>query len=413
MNQSLLFKFLKRLSMACICGLFFTTFLFTQQAIEKTFQAQAGHPLDQENHLTVHEWGTFTSLAGEDGAALEWRPLNGASDLPDFVYKIQDLAPKGLRHNYQQKRNMEAFIRMETPVIYFYADREIVVAAKVDFPNGKITEWFPQARRVSTGIDWGRFTVLPKATMTLPEENRDSHYYPARETDAAILRVCGHQTTQHEKFLFYRGVGNFHPPLKVRLDGEQMVLKNTSAEKISTAIVFANRRGQSGYRVVTFTNREATLALSSITLNSTALEAELEKLLLAQGLYEKEAQAMLKTWRSSWFEEGLRVFYLLPRRTTDAVLPLHIAPQPQQTVRVLVCRTEVITPEMEARVQASVEKLQAPSLPEREEGKREMEQYGRFAEPILKRLLKKTFDTALQTQIAQLLMASQNANERE
>src|SRR5436190_10545024 len=84
--------------------------------------------------LIVHEWGTFTSIAGENGAALEWRPLNGASDLPNFVYQIQDVAKKGLRHNYLTKQTMEAFIRMETPVLYFYTDRETIVSAKVDFP---------------------------------------------------------------------------------------------------------------------------------------------------------------------------------------------------------------------------------------------------------------------------------------
>ena len=35
--------------------------------------------------LVVHEWGTFTSIAGVDGAAIQWRPLSGPSDLPCFV----------------------------------------------------------------------------------------------------------------------------------------------------------------------------------------------------------------------------------------------------------------------------------------------------------------------------------------
>ncbi len=30
--------------------------------------------------LTVHEWGTFTSIAGEDGMAVEWKPLAGPDD---------------------------------------------------------------------------------------------------------------------------------------------------------------------------------------------------------------------------------------------------------------------------------------------------------------------------------------------
>src|SRR5262249_27296266 len=38
--------------------------------------------------LTVHEWGTFTSIAGRDGNAVLWRPLAGTADLPSFVYQI-------------------------------------------------------------------------------------------------------------------------------------------------------------------------------------------------------------------------------------------------------------------------------------------------------------------------------------
>src|SRR5438309_1054992 len=35
--------------------------------------------------LTAHEWGTFTSIAGNDGQAAEWLPLSGSTDLPGFV----------------------------------------------------------------------------------------------------------------------------------------------------------------------------------------------------------------------------------------------------------------------------------------------------------------------------------------
>ena len=75
---------------------------------------------------------------------------------------------------------------------------------------------------------------------------------------------------------------------------------------------------------------------------------------------------MLETWRDSWFEEGLRVFYVLPRAQTDAVLPVTIEPRPSELVRVLVGRVEVITPELEASVRAN------PRA------------HGRFAEAVLK-----------------------------
>src|SRR3989442_1734276 len=156
-----------------------------------------------DNRLIVHEWGTFTSIAGKDGTAVDWRPLNGSSDLPDFVYDTSGLAAgTGLRHEKRCiKCDMEALVRMETPVIYFYADRETTVSVKVDFSQGKITEWYPQARllyvpgpddgRNPSIVDWGRITVMPGAAENFPVEAKPSHYYPARETHAAPLRVCG------------------------------------------------------------------------------------------------------------------------------------------------------------------------------------------------------------------------------
>src|SRR6266404_9564423 len=85
-----------------------------------------------ENNLIVHEWGTFTSIAGKDGVALEWRPLNGPPDLPKFVHTIQE-GDAGLRN--APKADLRAVVRMETPVIYFYSNSEIDVSVNVDFPK--------------------------------------------------------------------------------------------------------------------------------------------------------------------------------------------------------------------------------------------------------------------------------------
>src|SRR5215510_14663697 len=132
--------------------------------------------------LKVHEWGTFTSVAGKDGIALDWRPLNGPSDLPKFVHTVDDRW-RGLRHC--AKCDLRGAVRMETPVIYFYSPNELDVSVKVDFPAGKITEWYPQARSVNTGINWGRLKVVPGSSFNLPVEYASSPYYAARETDAA------------------------------------------------------------------------------------------------------------------------------------------------------------------------------------------------------------------------------------
>ena len=39
--------------------------------------------------LTVHEWGTFTSVANADGTAASWQTLSNGSDLPCFVERIK------------------------------------------------------------------------------------------------------------------------------------------------------------------------------------------------------------------------------------------------------------------------------------------------------------------------------------
>jgi hypothetical protein len=356
-----------------------------------------------DNHLVVHEWGTFTSIAGKDGVALEWRPLNGPSDLPKFVHTIQE-GSKGLRYG-SSKAELSGRVRMETPVLYFYTPNEMNVSVKVDFPKGKITEWYPQARSVSAGVDWGQLKVLPGASINYPVESAESHYYPARETDAAPVQVCGTngKPAQQEKFLFYRGVGTFDLPLNVKLEGNQIVLKNQSKNEISHLIIFENRGGHVGYQSFNSFTGEARYERPALDKNIDSLLQDLKQMLTASGLYEKEAEAMIKTWRDNWFEEGVRVFYILPRATTDAVLPITIDPQPAELVRVLVGRAEVITPEMERKVQQQVSQLSDPSPQVRETAMQEIRKYGRFSEPILKRLLLTEKDASVREKIEQLI----------
>src|SRR5205823_97019 len=81
----------------------------------------------------VHEWGTFTSVAGENGTAITWRPFGDPTDLPCFVDRSRFV---------DQVRNVKGSlmgtVRMETPVLYFYASREATANVKVRFPKGVI-----------------------------------------------------------------------------------------------------------------------------------------------------------------------------------------------------------------------------------------------------------------------------------
>jgi hypothetical protein len=386
------------LAVAAVVGIkFMVRTNSTSKAAQKT--------LPESSRLVVHEWGTFTSIAGKDGIALEWRPLNGPTDLPKFVHTIQKEG-EGLRHGQVvSKAELTGSVRMETPVLYFYSDNEVDVAVKVDFPKGKITEWYPQARSVDTSIDWGRLKVMPGAAVNLPVEHSDSHYYPARETDAAPVQVCGTngKPAQQEKFLFYRGVGTFELPLSVKLAGDNLILKNLGQDQIAHFIIFENHGGKIGYRLGDALTGEMTYERPALDQRLDSLLQDLKQMLVASGLYEKEAEAMIKTWRSSWFEQGVRVFYILPRQTTDAVLPIAIEPRPAELVRVLVGRAEVITPEMEKSVQRQVSMLGDDSPKVREAAMQTIRKYGRFSGPILKRILENERDSTIRERIKQLL----------
>src|SRR5438105_7022282 len=356
-----------------------------------------------KDSLIVHEWGTFTSIAGKDGVALEWRPLNGATDLPKFVHTMQS-APSGLRHP-KSKADLAGTIRMETPVIYFYANREMDVTASVQFPKGKITEWYPQARDVGTGINWGRIKVEPSAAFNLPADYSDNHYYAARETDAAPVQICATngRPIEQEKFLFYRGVGTFDLPVAVTLENNRVALRNSGKGPIAKLIVFENRDEKIGFEAIDNFSSATTIDRPLPDKNVDSVIMRLRQSLIAAGLYDKEADAMIKTWRNSWFESGLRVFYILPRPATDAILPIEIEPRPQQLERVLVGRTEVITPEMEKSVKDRVKLLNDSSPKVRAEAAAAIQKYGRFSGPILKRLIDDEKDPTLRLRIKRLI----------
>jgi hypothetical protein len=294
--------------------------------------------------VTVHEWGTFTSIAGKNGRAVPWQPLGGPADLPGFVRRSNDVG-KGL---------LTATVRMETPVLYFYSAQEASVDVSVGFRQGLITEYFPRAI-VSPGslrfggpfasgaahtIAWRDVRIQPRALPEFPVEPTPNHYYAARETDASPVQVG----RDLERFLFYRGVGSFELPLKAVVgDDGQVGVTNTGSEAIPAVMLFENRRGRISWRLHRGLNGQVRLARPTAGGDVASMRRELERVLVEEGLFEKEAIAMVETWSDSWFEEGTRLFYVLPRRAVDSVLPLEIRPAAADIVRVFVGRLELVT----------------------------------------------------------------------
>lgn len=85
---------------------------------------------------------------------------------------------------------------------------------------------------------------------------------------------------------------------------------------------------------------------------------------------------MIETWRDSWFEEGMRVFYFVPRTLVDRELPLTIQPTPAKVARVLVGRVEILSPFMRDRLMTALTAGNTQTL----------DQFGRFLAPFMQQV---------------------------
>ena len=395
--------------------------------------------------LVVHEWGTFTSVQGADGNLLSWRPLVTA-ELPKFVY---DWSHPGLGRvhgsmpvqtpGFFSKGGMVTLQRMETPVVYFYSDKAMTADLAVQFPQGQITEWYPQAGEIGpsmvppssrlTSLDslihkcgvsskvslastfgtkpvtnsmihWSGIRILgpdadTETSALLPTETSGSHYFAARETDANLLRLDSFSSTnaraQYEKFLFYRGVASFSTPLRVTMKTDDIItVSNTGKETLSHLFVLDVKDKSGAFIYVaqllpgeekTITRPVATSYLSPHDL-TTKICDEMSQALVKEGLYPREATAMVNTWKSSWFaEDGTRVLYVLPRAWTDRTLPMTLNPAPRELSRVMVGRAEVLTSGLEQNLALQLDKARNGDSKAIAEDHQTAKTIGRFGEP--------------------------------
>ena len=140
-------------------------------------------------------------------------------------------------------------------------------------------------------------------------------------------------------------MGQFAPPISATVGADGRTVVWASPERaVGEVILFENRNGVIAYSAQHGSGGTLTLDRPALDDETTAPKKELVRLLLANGLYRKEAEAMVATWSDSWFEEGTRLFYIVPRSTVDAIVPLRIAPAPAAIERVFVGRMELVTP---------------------------------------------------------------------
>jgi hypothetical protein len=385
----------------------------------------------------VHEWGTNTIVVGSDGS-LQRGLHHEEEDLPAFVYD-RVKAGKALG------APSVAISKMETPVTYFYSDKPRAVDVAVDFPAGVLTQWYPAVVQFSppmlmhwdgpTGetivdpvldptvqfqipsckeqyshaalgrLDWGHVEVLARdAAPELPVAPLEkSTWSYARDVAANVVEVGSGTGTQDERFLFYRGLGNLDFPLQVgALPGRKIAVSNPSKLKMGRLFVInvGKDRGAFAEKYDVAAGEVFEPAIPSLDYApalptyADELAVRVTEALDATGLYHDEARAMVSTWKRQWFTTpGVRVLYLMPQSWTDAAIPLTINPPPDEALRVMMIRVEVITPEIE-QVDAKMAKLLGDAKAEGE-AQAHFLSLGRFAEPRLRRALAIVGDATL------------------
>ena len=301
-------------------------------------------------------------------------------------------------------------------------------------------------------ITWNSVHVVPTGATDFPADASENHYYAARQTSCAPLAIDTPSGAQHERFLFYRGVTALGPPLtasvandgtillqnavpsdavplpgasapvscsenatpqpqptkasfargsELRLlktpkasgDGIKHVKDSRASDEIPGLILFERRGSRLGYHILDALTDQASYSPPVLDGSLGSLFSSLEGILIAQGLFPDEAHAMLETWKDSWFEEGSRILYIVPRAFVDSVLPLTVTPAPAQLTRVFVGRVELVTSVTQQAVESAFASQDRTTLA----------RYSRFLEPILSAMIQSSTDRARQRRLAKYL----------
>ncbi len=328
--------------------------------------AAGGEEATRED-VTAHEWGTFTAVLGSDGRELNWwlPSVEGPSALPEFVRQVLNVTTK----------TGAWLLRMETPVIYFYAERPVDLRVSVDDTRVRVTEAYPEtvtARTFPVELptqkslrEW-QIQIRPPqdavGAKMLEVGARGAHYRHARQVPEAWWVVGQTPAKEVEKFVFYRGAGALTMPKRVISVNKQGV---EIIDGGLPAFLVEVMNGELRWKRIPASKMKAEVKSAIVSWPSEAAEGSkgadglahaLVATLVEAGLTQSEAAAMVATWREAWMDEpGARVLEILPRQWVDEVLPLRISPRPGKVERVFVARWELLSGDRERAVIAAVD----------------------------------------------------------
>ena len=348
--------------------------------------------------LVIHEWGTITTVHSADGTpAGELNRIDEADVLPDFVHRYE---PESTRYGDPKKKlakvplkpgRPDVTMRLETPVIYFHPGArrhyETPIDVEVKFRGGVINEFYPDAA-AGVAVDLPRITDKRQEGVLTPEWTgeilnnyvvgslrwqgvklldtvvapltNDPVWIAPREVQATSVFIP--EAGEGERYLFYRGVGALPALMQTRLRGSSVrlsapanlawleapaaVIRKTWLVEVRPDKTIAFRE----HGAITLAKEKANQEVAKLRdfgkgdfapERLRELRASLKTALIRDGLYADEAEAMLNTWKHSYFEKpGLRVLYLVPRAWTDYFLPLRFS-VPARVNRVIVGRIDI------------------------------------------------------------------------
>jgi hypothetical protein len=346
------------------------------------------------SELVVHEWGTITSVHQATGSPVSGlNKIDAADVLPDFVHRFE---PEATRQDPKRRVGKSPFVpgrpdvtmRLETPVIYFYPPLGASTPpldVTVNFRGGVLNEFYPDAaasvsldgRRIDDKLRAGMFSAwdghrlndFVLGTLEWKGLQLSDAIAPPATTSAVWLaprnvRATGVITPQGESehYVFYRGVAH--------LDALFQTQYTTSGLRLTTPArpLWAGQpRLEVPFVWLVQVRRDGLIAFHELgprTLGTERFNVEVARVgrfpmeafaesgarrlrdsmknrLEHAGLFTPEAEAMLNTWKASYYEKpGVRVFYIVPRAWTDHFLPLKIS-VPAEITRVFVGRIDI------------------------------------------------------------------------
>lgn len=287
--------------------------------------------------------------------------------------------------------------------MYFYSPKELTCNGRISFPQGEITEYYPMPDLPGIpvrAIERKGVELLPGRAVNLPMEKGSNHYYRARATESVPLRVWkGNVVAQHEKFLFYRGVGTFAMPLSVQVSADKVAMRQAVTPGIGEVTLFESRNGRASFL-------RSGLQSSSGVVDRLLPDGSVESL-------KRDLEMLARRPRPLSEGKGFRVFYVLPRQQTDAILPLAITPKPTKLVRVLVGRMETMTPEAAQEIVRLLTRLKRVPGTQNAEVSEIRERYGRVLAPMIRRVLERhpaLWHPALESSLESLGLPAREGN---